>query len=145
MYNTFFLVGKLYLCIKDVIAINNNQLAFKRGSVYKCIEEDTLLGNNNVSYNIKICVKDYEHYFKPIINEDNVNHPSHYSWLKDQCGIEVIDVTRHLDFDLGNAVKYILRAGKKKDGSLNDKEKTIEDLKKAIWYINDKIKMLEKD
>ena len=145
MCNTFFLVGKLYLCIKDVIAINNNQLAFKRGSVYKCIEENTLLGNNNVAYNIKICVKDYEHYFKPVINEDNVNHPSHYSWLKDKCGIEVIDVTRHLDFDLGNAVKYILRAGKKKDSSLNDKEKTIEDLKKAVWYINDKIKMLEKD
>ena len=44
---------------------------------------------------------------------DQVNHPSHYTWLKDKCGIEVIDITRHLDFDLGNAIKYILRAGKK--------------------------------
>ena len=75
--------------------------------------------------------------------EDMVNHPSHYTWLKELCGIEVIDITRHLDFDLGNAVKYILRAGKKQDASLSGTEKTVEDLKKAIWYINDKIKQLE--
>ena len=34
--------------------------------------------------------------------EDKVNHPSHYLWLKDKIGIEVIDITRHMDFDLGN-------------------------------------------
>ena len=44
-------------------------------------------------------------------NIDNVNHPPHYTWLKDKCGIEVIDITRHMDFCLGNAIKYILRAG----------------------------------
>lgn len=76
---------------------------------------------------------------------DNVNHPPHYTWLKEKCGIEAIDITRHLDFDLGNAIKYILRAGHKPDAALNDKEKTIEDLKKAAWYINDKIKMLENE
>ena len=79
-----------------------------------------------------------------IIKPDSVNHPSHYTRLIDLCGIEVIDITRHLDFDLGNAIKYILRAGFKQDSSLTVKEKTIEDLKKAIWYINDKIIMLEK-
>lgn len=68
---------------------------------------------------------------------DMVNSPPHYSWLKEKCGLEVIDITRHLDFDLGNAVKYILRAGRKKDA--------IEDLKKAIWYLNDKIKLLENE
>ena len=46
---------------------------------------------------------------------DNVNHPPHYTWLKDKCGIEVIDITRHLDFDKGNAVKYILRSGYKEE------------------------------
>ena len=76
------------------------------------------------------------------VNVENVNHPSHYTWLKDACGIEVIDITRHLDFDLGNAIKYILRCGHKKDSSLSDKDKTIEDLNKAIWYIKDKIKMI---
>lgn len=74
--------------------------------------------------------------------ENKVNHPSHYTWLKDKCGIEVIDITRHLDFDLGNAVKYILRSGKKTEQGYDDIEKEIEDLQKAIFYINDKIKLL---
>ena len=77
--------------------------------------------------------------------EDNVNHPSHYTWLKDLCGVEPIDICKHLDFDLGNALKYILRAGHKKDNSMTDVEKAIEDLKKAIFYINDKIEMLENE
>lgn len=62
-----------------------------------------------------------------------VNHPPHY---KDRVpGIEAIEVTRHFNFNLGNAIKYIWRAGLK--GS------TLEDLKKAAWYINDEIKRLE--
>ncbi len=77
--------------------------------------------------------------------KDNVNHPSHYTWLKDLCGIEVIDITRHMDFNLGNSIKYILRSGHKKEEGYTDKEKTIEDLKKAIWYINDEIKLLSNE
>lgn len=73
---------------------------------------------------------------------DKVNHPAHYTWLKDKCGIEVIDITRHMDFDLGNALKYILRCGHKSEQGYSDKDKAIEDLKKAIFYINDKIKVL---
>ena len=75
-------------------------------------------------------------------NTDNVNHPQHYTWIKELCGIEVIDITRHMDFCLGCAIKYILRAGHKKDASLTDTDKQIEDLKKAIWYINDEIKRI---
>lgn len=82
-------------------------------------------------------------YFRLLVDEpDNVNHPSHYTWLKDKCGIEVIDITRHMDFCLGNAIKYVLRAGHKQDASLSDNQKEIEDLRKAIWYINDRIKQL---
>ena len=77
--------------------------------------------------------------------EDKVNSPSHYSYLKKLCGIEVIDITRHMDFDLGNAIKYILRAGHKTEEGYDDKAKTVEDLKKAVWYINDKIKTLENE
>ena len=73
---------------------------------------------------------------------DNVNHPAHYTWLKDLCGIEVIDITRHMNFCCGNALKYILRAGHKKDASLTDTEKQIEDLNKAIWYLKDEIKRI---
>ena len=66
---------------------------------------------------------------------DTVNHPSHYTDGK----IEVIDFIedKGLNFNKGNAVKYIARAGKK------DTSKEIEDLKKAQWYINREIKRLE--
>ena len=77
--------------------------------------------------------------------EERVNHPSHYTWLKKLCGIEVIDITRHLDFDKGNAVKYLLRSGYKEEEGLSAKEKEIEDLRKAAWYIEDKIKMLKEN
>ena len=67
--------------------------------------------------------------------EDKVNHPSHYIWLKELCGIEVIDITRHLDFDLGNAVKYILRSGKKTEQGYDDIEKFINNVKNNnIFY-----------
>lgn len=82
--------------------------------------------------------------YEKFIKEQRVNHPPHYTWLKDLCGLEVIDITRHMDFDLGNAIKYILRNGKKHEEGYEDIDKAIEDLKKAVWYINDKIQMLDK-
>lgn len=77
--------------------------------------------------------------------EDRVNHPGHYTWLKEKCGIEVIDITRHLDFCTGNAVKYLLRAGHKLEEGYSDKQKEAEDLEKAIWYIKDRIKQLKNE
>lgn len=71
-----------------------------------------------------------------------VDHPNHYTWLKDVCGIEVIDLVRHFDFNLGNSLKYILRSGHKTEQGYTCKEKTIEDLKKAIWYLQDEINTL---
>lgn len=95
-------------------------------------------------------IKDTE-YFTPTfetcstsnVKVDMVNHPSHYTWLKEKCGIEVIDITRWLDFNIGNAVKYLLRAGHKTEKGLTNKDKTIQDLEKAIWYITDKINQLK--
>ena len=68
-------------------------------------------------------------------NNDPVNKPAHYTDGK----IEVIEYIedKKLGFCLGNAVKYISRAGKK------DKNKEVEDLEKAIWYINRRIKELK--
>ena len=80
---------------------------------------------------------------KEPIEDNKVSHPSHYTWLKEKCGIEVIDITRWLDFDTGNAVKYLLRAGHKSEEGMTNKEKTIQDLKKAVWYIQDRIKVLQ--
>lgn len=74
---------------------------------------------------------------------DNVNHPEHYT--SHPSGIECIEITRHYCFAIGNAIKYLWRAGLKKESSMSGKQKEIEDLKKAIWYINDRIKQLESE
>lgn len=69
------------------------------------------------------------------ITVDQVNHPYHYT--SHPSGIEAIQVTRHMNFNIGNAIKYLWRAG------LKNEDKHIEDLKKAIFYITDEIKRLE--
>ena len=74
--------------------------------------------------------------------EEQVSHPSHYAWLKDLCGVEPLDICRHLDFNTGNAIKYLLRKDKV-DGNKTKTEKRIEDLHKAVFYIQDEIKLLE--
>lgn len=74
---------------------------------------------------------------------EQVSHPSHYAWLKDLCGVEPLDICRHLDFNTGNAIKYLLRKDKV-DGNKTKTEKRIEDLRKAAFYIQDEIKLLER-
>ena len=79
---------------------------------------------------------------KPVREEvvqdnDPVNHPSHYT--THPSGVEVIEITRHMNFNLWNVVKYVLRAGNKLP------EKEIEDLQKAAWYLNDEIERLKKE
>ena len=73
---------------------------------------------------------------------EQVSHQSHYAWLKDLCGVEPLDICRHLDFNTGNAIKYLLRKDKM-DGNKTKTEKRIEDLRKAVFYIQDEIKLLE--
>lgn len=70
----------------------------------------------------------------------NVNHPKHYT--SHPSGVECIDIARHYCFSIGNAIKYLWRAGLKKDASLEDIDKEIEDLQKAKWYIDDRINQL---
>jgi len=71
---------------------------------------------------------------KPEPINDPVSHPAHYTFGK----IEVIDAINEwqLDFDRGNAIKYIVRAGRK------DPTKTTEDIRKAIFYLEDYCKRL---
>lgn len=93
-------------------------------------EVDTACFGDDVSDNI------IEKNFSMIFNiNDIVNRPAHYTDGK----IEVIEYIedKKLGFCLGNAIKYISRAGKK------DPTKEIEDLKKAKWYIERRIKELE--
>jgi hypothetical protein len=68
--------------------------------------------------------------------KESINHPDHYGGDNMYEAIKVIEAW-DLDFSLGNTIKYISRAGKK------EKAKEIEDLKKALWYLNRKIKTLE--
>ncbi len=65
---------------------------------------------------------------------ETVDHPDHYN--KHPSGVECIDIVEHMNFCLGNAMKYLWRAGMKDDA--------IEDLKKAIWYIARELERREK-
>ena len=72
---------------------------------------------------------------------DAVNHPAHYTYGKIECIDFILD--KGLDFPLGNAVKYIVRAGHKHSDNMSITDKQIEDLKKAKKYIDFEIEHLE--
>lgn len=98
---------------------------------------------NDEGFEDHVCNSNVKEFFTQEYIEDNVNHPKHYT--SHPSGIECIEITRHYCFSIGNAIKYLWRAGLKKDASLEDKQKEIEDLEKSIWYINDRIKQLKDD
>lgn len=129
---------------KKYICTNNIGTSFTEGLTYESPLQGYLTNNHNVVHQISSYIA--SKCFKPISDSkeqtDKVNHPSYYTWLKKKCGIEVIDIVRWLDFDKGCAVKYLLRSGYKTEEGYTIIEKEIEDLKKAKWYIEDKIKQL---
>lgn len=65
---------------------------------------------------------------------EKVNHPKHYN--SNPSGVECITVVEHMNFNLGNAMKYLWRT---------DHKNGLEDLKKARWYIDREIQRIEKD
>lgn len=65
---------------------------------------------------------------------DNINHPSHYT--SHPSGVECIQITEHMSFNLGNAIKYLWRA--------DEKGAPLDDLKKARWYIEREIAKRER-
>ena len=71
---------------------------------------------------------------------DSVNHPAHYN--SHPSGIECIEIARHHNFNIGNTIKYLWRAGLKSEEGMEDIDKQVEDLNKAIWYIQDEIKRI---
>jgi hypothetical protein len=75
-------------------------------------------------------------------HHDPVNHPQHY--CNHPSGVECIEVARNYDFNIGNAIKYLWRHGLKFTDDNDRIDKAIEDLEKAVWYINDEIKCLKK-
>ena len=66
---------------------------------------------------------------------DSINHPSHYN--SHPSGVECITVVEHFNFSIGNAIKYLWRCGLKGN--------EIEDLKKALWYVQREIDKRERE
>ena len=130
---TYIRMGQLYQhiptgIIRRVVFADSNRVTFKEDAT------------SNYSY---CSIEDFKKFWKPYKENnktsDKVNHPSHYTWLKEKAGIEVINITRWLSADISNAVKYLLRQGHKHEEGMSNNQKAIEDCKKAIWYINDYI------
>lgn len=69
----------------------------------------------------------------PVVSNEDKTNPSHYR--KHPSGIECIQITEHMNFNIGNATKYIWRAGLKGDA--------VEDLQKAVWYLNREINRIK--
>lgn len=128
--------------------INVYPLRLKVAKVDKAIVECNIIADEyNIPFDKNIPIQ-FEEIAKngTIVTEEKeemVNHPNHYAWLKELCGIEPIDICRHLDFNCGSAVKYLLRKGKK-EMNLSEREQRVQDLSKAIFYLQDEIDMIKK-
>lgn len=129
-----FIPNKIYKCTSKLYTTffeNHNYTAVSENTIIDEFGRETTLSEETV-----------EEHFSETDKIDNVNHPSHYT--SHPSGIECITIARHYCFSIGNAFKYLWRAGLKNDNpNIESKQKEIEDLKKAIWYINDRIKQLE--
>lgn len=130
-------------CAQNTIIVGGSRSGNKRNLMNSWYQRDLM----NSWYHCKIRNPEYENNVEQSNESANkkteqVSHPSHYAWLKDLCGVEPLDICRHLDFNTGNAIKYLLRKDKV-DGNKTKTEKRIEDLRKAVFYIQDEIKLLE--
>ena len=115
-------LGGEYLCVNpDTRIINYFKKPTFDNDLWYCIEYLGMDDLVNIYY-------DNSSELNKFYALDNVNHPKHYNDGK----IEVIDFIedKKLGFCLGNAIKYICRAGKK------DKNKEVEDIQKSIWYLH---------
>lgn len=97
-------------------------------------EDEVRAPAENSSYLIVRRMADMQKQLEDVQLHDAVDHPSHYT--SHPSGVECIQITEHLNFCLGNAIKYLWRAGLKEDA--------IEDLKKARWYVDRELQRLER-
>jgi len=73
---------------------------------------------------------------------DEVNHPKHYN--NHPSEVECIDIVRYMDFNTGNVIKYLWRAGLKCNNEDSSTAK-LRDMKKALFYLQDEIKLIEEE
>ena len=133
--------------VLEVVKRDNCNDCFFRGRVecgvmspMRC-SSDVRNDDTSIIYRLveKCKTKDMEQ--KTEIRVDNVNHPAHYN--SHPSGIECIEIARHHNFNIGNAIKYLWRAGLKSEKGMEDADKQVEDLRKAIFYINDEIERIK--
>lgn len=135
-----------YKCMEDIY-YHDVKIASKgeevRVSEYNLFNDSTYISLTDCDY-VRQLLRDKKliNVFSADLKDDNVNHPKHYT--SHPSGIECIEITRHYCFSIGNAIKYLWRAGLKIDEGRAAIEKEIEDLNKARWYIDDRIKQLSK-
>lgn len=99
----------------------------------KCIYLELKKGRDSMSM-IRSCLKSNK-------GGDRVDHPDYYN--NHPSGIECIEIAKHYSFCIGNVIKYLWRAGLKKDSALRAEEKELEDLLKAKWYLENAIDELK--
>ena len=107
----------------------------------KYCSTDSRNDNKSISYKLVEQCKPKDMEQKTEIKVDNVNHPAHYN--SHPSGIECIEIARHHNFNIGNSMKYLWRAGLKSEKGMEDADKQVEDLRKAIFYINDEIERIK--
>lgn len=139
--------GSYYRCNRTIN--EGSDVAFLADNIYLSKQDGSLVGEGaylKVIYSDENCWEDFEEVTPDVVDtyrnqgkvhEGLVNHPLHYT--SHPSGIECIEIARHYCFAIGNAIKYLWRAGLKKDMGKSDREKEIEDLEKAKWYIQDRI------
>ena len=112
--------------------IGKAKILLRSGMEYQTENAEDFRWNHTGNYSDVVSYMIEEEFQEiPQPTEDAVNNPKHYT--SHPSGIECLDVTRHMSFNLGNATKYIWRCDLKKDA--------IEDLRKAIFYLNDEINL----
>lgn len=157
--------GIKYICKRDFSISqgddnNNPQVySFFEGEEYLSPKDNFLINRYLTPKGNKLIDRFKEIQITPEVadlnfRENQVDHPSHYNTdnpiiavttndTTEYFPIECITVIRNMSFWKGNAIKYLWRAGIKEEEGKSNKNKEIEDLQKAIWYINDRINQLK--
>lgn len=142
--------GRYYRCNKTIN--EGDDVAFMADNIYLSKQDNSLVSEDAYLriYDNEDCWQDFEEVTPDVVDtyrrqgkvhEGLVNHPLHYN--QHPSGIECIEIARHYCFSIGNAIKYLWRAGLKQEVGKSDVTKEIEDLEKAKWYINDRINQLK--
>ena len=144
--------GEVFVCVNDVID-GDNVTRFTKGKTYVCDTDNVLRNDNGTEEDWSGCVGFTDAFVRlddgfhtcldhaEIPKKERVNHPDYYN--RHPSGVECITIIRHHNFNIGSVIKYCWRNGLKTEEGMSDKDKQIEDLKKAIFYLNDEIKRLE--